>query len=652
MEPSYLVDPVTVSPRESTSPAANIKDSKSEMDAGAKGESHLSSTAEEQQNQPSLQDALVMSENNKVDKIELPEVDQEHLEKEVQRANEQRKDEDGELVVFEGPDGELKVICDAPAGTYLHAVANPPKHRHKRLVRPDGKVELTENLAPEVLGFAYPRWKKWLILCVVFVVQVSMNYNTSVYPNAVEGITKDKDRYPGVTSQGARVGQMIFLVAYSFASELWAPWSEEFGRWPVLQLSLFLVNLTQIWAAFAPNFSNLIAARFFGGLFTAGGGVTLSVVADLYHPDWHQFAIAFIVLSSTIGTSIGPFIGGFIVGGIHHEPPSNRNSSLYWIFWSQLVFGFFTQILHFFLVSETRSTVLLTREAKRLRKMGKTYVYSSTELKENRFSVKEMVETWMRPFHMFVFEPIVLSLSLLSGFSDMLIFIFMESFQLVYTERYNFGKVQNGLAFLPVLIGYVIAYFSFMPTIIWQRKVRREKPGLLLPEVRLWWLLFLAPLEPLGLFGFSWTTMGSPQSHWIAPMVFTLLISIANYAIYMATIDYMVEAYGEYSASATGGNALARDFLAGISAMFASPMFEKFDPKHKQGWLSMAWATMFLGFVAIIVIIPAYIFYWKGEWVRKNSKFAQELMKEHEDMLDEDPNVPEDFYHRDDKSAA
>ena len=39
----------------------------------------------------------------------------------------------------------------------------------------------------------------------------------------------------------------------------------------------------------------------------------------------------------------------------------------------------------------------------------------------------------------------------------------------------------------------------------------------------------------------------------------------------MATIDYMTAAYGPYASSATGGNGLARDFLAGISAMFATP---------------------------------------------------------------------------------
>lgn len=39
----------------------------------------------------------------------------------------------------------------------------------------------------------------------------------------------------------------------------------------------------------------------------------------------------------------------------------------------------------------------------------------------------------------------------------------------------------------------------------------------------------------------------------------------------MATIDYMIASYGPYSASATGGNGFARDFLAGVAAMYSVP---------------------------------------------------------------------------------
>jgi MFS family permease len=478
-----------------------------------------------------------------------------------------------------------------------------------RKTRTDGKVELNDDMAPEILGYAYPTWKKWLILTVIFVVQMSMNFNTSVFPSAVPLITEDP-RYAGVSEQGARVGQMIFLVAYAFGSELWAPWSEELGRWPILQLSLFLVNCTQIWAGLSPNFNSLIAARFFGGLFTAGGSVTLGMVADLFDADDQQYAVAYIVLSSVGGTSIGPLIGG-IIAGAARDP-------LYWIFWTQLIFGGFTQLLHFFVVPETRSTVILDREAKRRRKAGQKEIYGPNELREDRFSIKEIGVTWIRPFEMFVREPIVLCLSLLSGFSDALIFTFLESFTIVY-EQWNFSTLQIGLAFIPINIGYIIAFFSFFPTIHSQRKIRRRDPDALQPEARLWWLLYVAPLEALGLFGFAWTSLGPPQVHWIAPMIFSTMIAIANYAIYMATIDYMVASYGVYSASATGGNALARDFLAGIAALYATPLYSNI------GTLHLEWASTLLGCLAILVTIPIYVFYYKGPAIRERSKFAQTL---------------------------
>lgn len=35
---------------------------------------------------------------------------------------------------------------------------------HEKEQRSDGKVELTEDDAEEKLGYAYPGWKKWMIL--------------------------------------------------------------------------------------------------------------------------------------------------------------------------------------------------------------------------------------------------------------------------------------------------------------------------------------------------------------------------------------------------------------------------------------------------------------------------------------------------------
>ena len=237
---------------------------------------------------------------------------------------------------------------------------------------------------------------------------------------------------------------------------------------------------------------------------------------------------------------------------------------------------------------ESRSTILIDREAKRRRTSGEDpNVYGPNELKSPRISMKEAVKIWARPFEMFIREPIVLCLSLLSGFSDALIFTFLESFTAVYAA-WDFGILALAWAVIPINLAYFIAYFSYWPWFWRDEAIRREKGNEgITPERRLKWLLYLAPLEPIGLFGFAWTSLGPPRVHWIAPMIFSTLIvrldsqqrrlpvpkltnlqGIANFAIYFSSVDYMIAAYGVYSASATGGNAFARDFLAGIAAMY------------------------------------------------------------------------------------
>jgi hypothetical protein len=49
------------------------------------------------------------------------------------------------------------------------------------------------------------------------------------------------------------------------------------------------------------------------------------------------------------------------------------------------------------------------------------------------------------------------------------------------------------------IIGYIISYFTYLPVIWHHNKTRKIDPDRLSPESRLWWLLFLVPLLPIGL---------------------------------------------------------------------------------------------------------------------------------------------------------
>jgi len=477
------------------------------------------------------------------------------------------------------------------------------------IVTADGKREITEDECAMSLGYAWPELKKWGILTCIFAVQTSMNFNTSLYSNAIGGISEEFD----VSEQNARAGAAVFLLTYAFGCELWAPWSEEFGRWPVLQLSMFLINLTQIPVGIAPNFATIMAFRALGGLCLAGGSVTLGMIADLWDGNHQQYAVAFVVFSSVGGSVLGPIVGGFC----------EQYLAWRWCIWIQLIFGVAVQIIHFF-TPETRSTILMDRAAKKLRKDGvDPNVYGPGEITPimERLDFHEIMETWGRAFVMFIKEPIVLSLSLLSGFSDALVFMFIQSFVLVYGDKYGFDSVQLGLAFIPLLLGYAIAYVSFIPAIERNKRQRAAHPEdeRAQYESRLWWLLYTVPCLPIGLIGFAWTASGPPV-HWVGSMVFAAIIGIANYSIYMATIDYMVHAYGPYAASATGGNGWSRDFLAGALTCGAPPFFENIG-----GDQHIEIATTILFAVSTVLVMAVYVIYWKGPQLRANSKFAQQL---------------------------
>lgn len=152
--------------------------------------------------------------------------------------------------------------------------------------------------------------------------------------------------------------------------------------------------------------------------------------------------------------------------------------------------------------------------------------------------------------------------------------------------------------------------------------VLAKAPETFKPERRLWWLLYLVPLEPIGLFILGWCALGPPQVHWIGPMFAIALIGIANFAIYMATIDYMVAAYGPRAASATGGNGFCRDLLAGVAALYARPLYSNIKPGTK--W-TLPIPSFLLTGIAILLCIPVYVFYIWGEWFRKRSPYASKL---------------------------
>jgi hypothetical protein len=96
--------------------------------------------------------------------------------------------------------------------------------------------------------------------------------------------------------------------------------------------------------------------------------------------------------------------------------------------------------------------VLLDHEAQRRRKSGEdANVYGPNEIRGSfwkRLDGKHVLKLMWRPYLFLSTEPVVAFLSLLSGFSDALIFTGLDSFALVLGQ-WNFTPSQVGLSFIP-----------------------------------------------------------------------------------------------------------------------------------------------------------------------------------------------------------
>ncbi|MCJ1435722.1 hypothetical protein MMC27_005097 [Xylographa pallens] len=117
---------------------------------------------------------------------------------------------------------------------------------------------------------------------------------------------------------------------------------------------------------------------------------------------------------------------------------------------------------------------------------------------------------------------------------------------------------------------------------------------------------------PAGLFIYGWTA--NYHTHWIFPNIGTAIFAAGNIVCFQCIQTYLVDSYTRYAASAIGAATVLRS-LAG----FGFPLFAP----YMYAALDYGWGNSILGFIAVVLGIPAPILLWKfGQGLREKSPFA------------------------------
>ena len=110
----------------------------------------------------------------------------------------------------------------------------------------------------------------------------------------------------------------VYLLGFALASLLHGPWSDSYGRRPVLIVSLLGFTLASVGCVFAATLTQLLWFRLAQGFCAAGGTVILrAIIRDRYDGPAAQRAMSQITLIFAAAPVIAPIIGGVILHYTH-----------------------------------------------------------------------------------------------------------------------------------------------------------------------------------------------------------------------------------------------------------------------------------------------------------------------------------------------
>lgn len=521
-----------------------------------------------------------------------------NLEKEVDSASELRAANEGGIEEVVTPPASS---ATSRAGS--HSNESTTSHGEpKKIIRfKDGDPDNPDN------------WRQIKKLYALFVAIMSV-MNSTIGSSLPAGATGPISEHFNETNEYKLIlPTSMYLVGYVCGPMIWGPLSESYGRKLVMMISFAIFTIFSITSAVSPNFAALVIFRLLVGI---GGSCAISVVggicADIYHdPKSRGRSMAGFMAATTFGPILGPPISGYI-----------SVVSWAWGFWFGAILAGATWPLFIFL-PETYGPVILKHRAQRLRKeTGDESIIAPIELEKTDLNhIVTVILT--RPIRMLCFEPLVLFTCLYLSYAYAIFYIYLQSYPIIFTGIYGFSPGEQGLAFLPIGVGALISA-AFYLTWDWylSRAQKLQKPWSRNEEmVRLPLACIAGPFFVISSFWLGWTAR--EDIHWAVPVFAGVLFGMGYLCLFMALLNYLVDAYEVFAASAMAAASLSRSSFGAVLPFATRPMYRA---------LGVAWATSLLGFLAVALCIVPFAFLKWGGRMRERSKFCQYLrMKKREE---------------------
>ncbi|POS86336.1 hypothetical protein EPUL_002147 [Erysiphe pulchra] len=474
---------------------------------------------------------------------------------------------------------------------------------------PDPNLYLVDFDGPDdpIHAQNWPMKKKVLTTAMLAVTTMISVFTSSIFSTAISAVANQYN----VSTEVGILGLSLFVLGFAFGPIFWAPISELKGRRLIIVWSGLGFSIFQVGTAVAKDLQTILLCRFWGGIFGAAPlAVVGAVFVDIYDNRTRGIAMTIFAMVVFIGPLIAPVIGGFI---------TNSSLGWRWIQWLAAILGITCFFINLFFLEESFAPAILAAKAAKIRQKTRNWAIHAKH-EEIEMNLWELFSGYFsRPIQMLFKEPIIFLISVYMSFIYGLLYLFLTAYPVVFQGIHGMPPGISGLPYFGMITGVIIAgIFVVLVQPSYNRKLMANK-NVTVPEWRLPPMMVGSVAFAIGVFWFAWSGHTS-SIHWIIPTLSGLLTGFGLLIIFIQSLNYIIDAYIMYAASALAANSLLR-FLAGaIFPLFSRTLFNT---------LGINWSCTILGCIATILVPIPIIFYYFGHRIRARSSYGLQFEKEH-----------------------
>ncbi|GLA08807.1 hypothetical protein AnigIFM60653_010604 [Aspergillus niger] len=435
------------------------------------------------------------------------------------------------------------------------------------------------------------------VTSVVAILNLIGTVASSIFETGNETFMQDFN----ISHEVAVLGTSLFLVGYIFGFLTFGPLSERFGRkWPML-LGITLSSLFDLMPALGHNLPTVLLGRFFGGLFgVAPVAIFGGVISDCWPMAHRGIAMALAVSLVFSGPTFGPVFGGFIM--------SSSTLDWRWNMWVVIIVGLGASLLCAFVYPETYAPVILRKKGQALRRKTGNLDIKTAADKEG-ISLQEIARAYLiRPFWLFTTQPILALLTLYQSFIYGVLFLFYQTYPVVFGEDRGWPTALKYLPLLAIICGVFAGAFGIIihNQVYFRHHCHAPDGVTFIPEARLPPMIVGGILVPIGMFWFAGTATPATIP-WPSAICASFLIGAGMYLLFIQGFNYIVDNYTSMANSAMGVNGSMRSIFGAAFPLFANQMVDG---------LGVQRATIVLAAICVALVpVPVCFWYW-GDRIR------------------------------------